>query len=81
MAKIIKQYTTNILDEDHKIYQLGVQATPGSTLYINNTNNPIVIGPSGIFQVELEDGSYISTVKVNSSNTFYIDVIEESIEE
>ena len=81
MAKVINQYTTNILDKGHKIYQLGVQAIPGSILYINSTENPIVIGLSGIFQVELEDGSYISTVEVDSSKAFYIDVIEERLEE
>lgn len=81
MAKIIKQYiNTNISGK--KIYQLGIQAPQNSIVEINgNSNNKITIGLSKIFQIELKDGMYITSIKVTRptgiTDDYYIDVIEE----
>ena len=81
MAKIIKQYNTENVS-GLKIYQFGIQATPGTTVYFNgDITNGVVIGSSGIFQAELTDGSYITSIQVvkqsGDTNPYYIDVIAE----
>lgn len=78
MSKIIKQYTDTSLS-DKKIYQLGIQAPPGSKIKINN-GEPIIVNSTGIFQVECNEDIYITSVEVTKSEekaTVYIDVIEE----
>lgn len=60
----IKQFIINIDDDPIQdlthlgdIYALGIQGTPGTTFHFTGNNNvrndPITIGPSGIFQINL----------------------------
>lgn len=83
MAKVIEQYqNTNI--SDIKIYQLGVQAPPGSMIYFNEDyEHGIRIGSSGIFQTDLDDGILFTSISVTPAEIngvpgkYYIDIIRE----
>ena len=52
------------------IYQLGIQAIPGTKVYINSPNvgKPIVIGKTGIFELDLNDQSVITSLRVDKAS-------------
>ena len=69
--------------------QLGIQALPGTRFYLNdNIEGPVIIGSTGIYELELEGISKINSLKFDSKslkliadnpNAFLIiDVIYES---
>ena len=69
--------------------QLGIQALPGTRFFLNdNVEGPVIIGSTGIYELELEGISKISSLKFDSKslkliadnpNAFLIiDVIYES---
>lgn len=69
--------------------QLGIQALPGTRFYLNdNIEGPVIVGSTGIYELELEGISKISSLKFDSKslkliadnpNAFLIiDVIYES---
>jgi hypothetical protein len=35
------------------IVQLGIQSVPGTKFYLNGSNNPIIIGNTGIYELDL----------------------------
>ncbi len=41
------------------IQQLGIQALPGTRFYINNNTEPIIIGASGIYEMDLRNSTAI----------------------
>lgn len=45
----------NIFAGYGSITQMGIQGRPGTTLYLNNSIYPIVIGQTGIYEIDLED--------------------------
>ena len=69
--------------------QLGIHALPGTRFYLNdNIEGPVIVGSTGIYELELEGISKISSLKFDSKslkliadnpNAFLIiDVIYES---
>ena len=69
--------------------QLGIQALPGTRFYLNdNIEGPVIVGSTGIYELELEGISKINSLKFDSKslkliadnpNAFLIiDVIYES---
>ena len=62
------------------VKQLGIQSIPGTKFYLNDSGDPIVIGSTGIYEIELNslveiqrlsfDNESIKTVQ--SSPTFFI---------
>ena len=52
------------------IYQLGIQAIPGTKVYINSPNvgKPIIIGKTGIFELDLNDQSVITSLRVDKAS-------------
>lgn len=41
------------------IQQLGIQALPGTRFYINNNTEPVIIGASGIYEIDLRNTTAI----------------------
>ena len=51
-------------DNVKNIIDLAIQAYPGTTFKINGNSNPIIIGPSGIFQWKvLDNEGYINSIQ------------------
>lgn len=49
--------------------QLGIQALPGTRFYLNdNIEGPVIIGSTGIYELELEGISKISSLKFDSKS-------------
>lgn len=49
--------------------QLGIQSLPGTRFYLNkNIEGPVIIGTTGIYELELEGISKISSLKFDSKS-------------
>lgn len=69
------------------ITQLGIQALPGTKFYLNNSTNPIIIGYTGIYELDLEGIAEIHSLAfekksieaINSINnaSLIVDIIYE----
>lgn len=75
------------------ILQLGIQSLPGTKFYLNNSLEPIIIGSTGIYELDLQDEATISALRfdrdtVNKINTgkindycLLVDIVYEDGEE
>ena len=50
------------------IVQLGVQALPGTKFYINTAQTPIVVGATGIYEIDLSGYASISELKFDADS-------------
>ena len=73
------------------ILQLGIQTMPGTKFYLNGSNNPIIIGNTGIYELDLQglteinslqfEASSVALIKNNESAYLIVDIIYEGGEE
>lgn len=56
------------------ITQLGIQTLPGTKFYLNNAKKPIIVGATGIYELELEGISEINSLFFDKNS---LQVIEE----
>lgn len=72
------------------IYQLGIQTVPGTIFYLQETENPIIVGTTGIFELELHnettvinslkfDGRSLDIIASNPNTSLIIDIIYEEV--
>ena len=69
------------------IIQLGIQALPGTKFYLNDSNNPIIIGNTGIYELDLQglteinslqfDANSINLIATNDNAYLIVDMIYE----
>ena len=67
------------------IVQLGIQTLPGTKFYLNNSKTPIVVGSTGIYELDLYglseiteihfDLSSIDAISKNNNGYLIVDVI------
>lgn len=57
------------------ILQLGIQSLPGTKFYLNGSNNPIIIGNTGIYELDLIGMSEINSLQFDAKS---IDLIKQS---
>ena len=50
------------------IIQLGIQTLPGIKFYLNNANDPIIIGNTGIYELTLEGLSEITALEFDRAD-------------
>ena len=50
------------------IYQLGIQALPGTKFYINNSVDPIIIGSTGVYELSLSGDTQISALSFSPTS-------------
>lgn len=60
--------TGSIFGNYHNITQLGVQGLPGTKFYLNNANNPIIIGSTGIYELDLQGLSEIISIQFDRAS-------------
>lgn len=85
-AKDLMKKST-IFSDEKIIYQLGIQALPGTRFYINDAEYPIIVGTTGLFEIDLSSGMQINQlyfdetslelISDNPSAVLIIDTIEE----
>lgn len=67
-------YGTAFTDNGHvPILQLGIQALPGTQFYLNNSIEPITIGSTGIYELDLSGQSEITSVQFDYTAIDMID--------
>ena len=84
-------YTSgSIFNEYYPIVQLGIQTLPGTQFYLNGYKEPIIVGATGIYEINLDgeieiiklefnDNSMVNIAN-NSNNYLIIDIIYEAEE-
>ena len=50
------------------IVQLGIQALPGTRFYLNGNNNPIIIGNTGIYELDLQGQGEITALSFEATS-------------
>lgn len=58
----------NVFNEYAPIIQLGIQALPGTKFDLNNSEEQIVIGNTGIYELELDAQVAITALRFNNSS-------------
>lgn len=62
----------NIFAGYGSITQLGIQARPNTTMFLNSREYPIVIGETGIYEIDLSDyGSKITSIQFTAESLGY----------
>jgi len=57
----INDYTSGGIFENYfPMSQLGVQGIPGTKIYLNGSTRPIVMGVSGIYDLDIKNGARIT---------------------
>lgn len=65
----LSSFTNSIFDGYNTITQLGIQALPGTRFILNNNDDgPIVIGSTGIYELELEGISSIEALRFDKNS-------------
>jgi hypothetical protein len=60
-------YTTGkIFENYYPIYQLGVQSLPGTKMYINENSEPVIIGHTGIYEIDYDINTKITKLTFDS---------------
>ena len=57
------------------IVSFGIQTVPGVQFYINDSPNTVIVGPTGIYELNLQDGYEINVIKFIPDS---LDLIEEN---
>lgn len=84
-------YKGNILQGLGVVSQLGIQARPETKFYLNNSPHPIIVGKTGIFELDLEGRGVITSIRFdqssladynapNNTDRLLIDVVYEGAE-
>ena len=62
----------NIFNNFLPIYQLGLQAPPGTKVFLNESQLPVIVGFSGLLELDLSDGGSITSVRFDQSSIQHI---------
>ena len=63
------------------IIQLGIQSLPGTKFYLNNSNDPVIIGNTGIYELNLNGLSEITAIAQLRDNFQSLDELCKSLGE
>lgn len=63
----------NVFKAYFPILQLGIQSLPGTMFYLNNATEPVIIGRTGIYELDLEEETEISDLKFDFNSISAID--------
>lgn len=61
----------------YPFYQLGVQTIPGTMIYLNGSEDPVIIGSTGIYELDAQDGVEISTLQIDGRSLGMINEAED----
>lgn len=62
----------------YPILQLGIQALPGTKFYLNTSPDPIIIGSTGIYELDLDNQMEITSLTFNEKSLDEISRIDNS---
>ena len=65
--------TGNIFASHGNISHLGIQAIPGTKFYLNDSPNPIIIGATGIYELEMGKLGHIFAIRFDAETLVWYD--------
>lgn len=60
--------TGDVFKNYYPFYQLGIQTVPGTMIYLNGSEDPVIIGATGIYELDMSDGVEVYSLKVNGTS-------------
>jgi hypothetical protein len=64
-----KHYVSGLVfGSDFPVLQLGIQALPGTKFYLNNAVDPIIIGLTGIWEIDLDGQTEITAIQIDNQS-------------
>lgn len=79
---ITKNYPADATSDDYKsgdifkpyfpILQLGIQALPGTEFLLNDAEDPVIIGRTGIYELDLDEETEISKLQFTEPSIYAI---------
>lgn len=70
--------TGSIFSQYMPASQIGIQALPGTKFYLNNSYLPIVIGFTGIYELNIEDFGEITSIRFDNESVNKIKINPET---
>lgn len=67
-ASSAKWINGQVFNSYYPIIQLGIQAIPGTKFYLNQSSDPICIGATGLFELDLSGGAEITDITFSSAS-------------
>lgn len=58
----------SIFNNIRNITQLGIQTMPGTKIYLNNHTLPVIIGMTGIYELNVDGMSTITAIRVDAAS-------------
>ena len=55
------------------IIELGLRALPGTKFYINNSTDPVVVGYTGLFEIDFSSGGSVTSIRFDRQTVDFID--------
>ena len=52
----------------YPIVQLGIQTLPGTKFYVNNHTTPVVVGATGIYELDVDGLSHITDIQFDDKS-------------
>lgn len=77
-ATIESFFTGSAFADRTPIYQLGIQALPGTKFYLNGGIDPIVVGATGIYELDLQEKAIISALRFDAESMLTIKEMAEN---
>lgn len=59
----LNRWKYNVLEGYGPVSHLGIQGSPGVTFYLNHSSDPITLGATGIYELNLEGIGHITSLK------------------
>lgn len=85
---MLRLRTGTAFTDIYPIVQLGIQTLPGTKIYINNHTTPVIIGATGIYELNVDglsnitdiqfDDASLRTIAMNDNAYVIIDYIYET---
>lgn len=63
-----KDWSSNLLQNCGLVSHLGIQGEPGVVFYLNDGDNPIVLGSTGIYELNLEGIGRIASLRFDEDS-------------
>lgn len=65
---VIDYINGGVFGDYYPISQLGIQTLPGTKFYLNNALDEIIIGSTGIYELELNDQTEITKIQFDAQS-------------
>lgn len=77
-SQLISGSVFSTIGNGGRIVQLGIQTLPGVKFYINKGAHPLVVGNTGVYDLELDNNTTITSLSFDATSINLIDNNENS---